>query len=55
MIDITIKDDCPKCHGRRQIKGKDGSISICFECLNSGRLDQHDKKMKDAHELGIRL
>ena len=50
-----IKDDCPKCHGLRQVKSKDGTVSICFECLTSGRLDQHDKKIKDASDFGIRL
>ena len=47
--------DCDKCKGARRIKEKDGTIHICFDCLNSGRLDQHDKKMKSAEELGIKL
>lgn len=51
------KDDCPKCHGERNIKEKDGTIHICFQCLASGKLDQHgDKtKIKDASEFGIKL
>jgi len=49
------KDDCPKCHGERQVKSKDGTISICFECLVAGRLDQHEKKLRDASDFGIRL
>ncbi len=47
--------DCPKCKGERRIKEKDGTIHICFDCLNAGRLDQHDKKMKSAQDLGIKL
>ena len=47
--------DCEKCKGTRRIKEKDGTIHICFDCLQSGRLDQHDKKLKDAHDLGIKL
>jgi DnaJ-class molecular chaperone len=46
---------CPKCNGKGTIKEKDGTIHICFDCLTSGRLDQHDKKLKDAEELGIKL
>jgi len=42
-----IKDDCPKCHGERKIKEKDGTIHLCFTCLAAGRLDQHDKVIKD--------
>jgi hypothetical protein len=52
---VEKKDDCPKCHGERQVKGKDGTISICFECLLAGRLDQHDKKVKSQDELGVRI
>ena len=46
---------CPKCNNTGQIKKKDGTISICFDCLLSGRLDQHDKKIRDAKDFGIRL
>jgi len=48
---------CPKCNNTGQIKKKDGTISICFDCLMSGRLDQHgDKgKMRDAKDFGIKL
>lgn len=52
---VEIKDDCPKCHGKRNVTDKDGTIHICFECLTSGRLDQHDRKMKSAEEMGIKL
>jgi hypothetical protein len=50
-----VKDDCPKCHGTRKVMSKDGTISICFLCLTEGRMDQHDKKIKDASDFGIRL
>jgi ribosomal protein L37AE/L43A len=46
---------CPKCNNTRMIKEKDGTIHICFDCLNSGRLDQHEKKLKDAKDFGIKL
>jgi DnaJ-class molecular chaperone len=41
-----IKDDCPKCHGTRKIMTKDGTISICFQCLTEGRMEQHGKTQK---------
>ena len=46
------KDDCPTCHGERQIKDRDGTIHLCFTCLAAGRMDQHDKVIKDS---GIRI
>jgi DnaJ-class molecular chaperone len=46
---------CPKCQGKGRIKKKDGTISICFDCLQNGSMDQHDKKVRDASEFGIRL
>jgi hypothetical protein len=46
---------CSKCNNTGKIKEKDGTIHICFDCLQSGRLDQHDKKLKSAEELGIKL
>jgi hypothetical protein len=49
------EQDCPKCHGTGRIREKDGTIHICFDCLQAGRLDQHDKKLKDASDLGIKL
>ena len=49
------KYDCDKCKGARRIKERDGTIHICFDCLQSGRLDQHDKKLKNAQDLGIKL
>ncbi len=47
--------DCQKCRGERRIREKDGTIHICFDCLQAGRLDQHDKKLKNAQDLGIKL
>jgi len=46
---------CQKCKGTGQIKEKDGSIHICFDCLQAGKMDQHEKKLKDASDFGIRL
>ena len=46
---------CAKCGGAGRIKEADGTIHICFDCLREGRLDQHNKEIKDAKELGIRL
>jgi Ribonuclease G/E len=51
----TTKNVCEKCKGTGIIKEKDGTVHICFDCLNSGRLDQHNKNIKDASDLGIKL
>jgi len=46
---------CQKCKGTGRIKEENGSIHTCFDCLSKGKMDQHDKKMKSAEELGIKL
>ena len=48
---------CPKCNNTFQIKEKNGTIHICFDCLVNGKMDQHgDKtKMRDAKDFNIRL
>ena len=47
--------DCPKCRGTGRVKEKDGTIHVCFDCLNDGGMDQHDKNLKSADELRIKL
>jgi len=49
------RKDCPKCKGEGRVKKADGTISICFDCLKSGDMDQHDKKIKSQSELGVKL
>jgi hypothetical protein len=39
---------CPKCKGKGIVRGEDGSVSTCFDCLMNGRLDQHNKNVKDS-------
>ncbi|MEM3091236.1 MAG: hypothetical protein QXU39_01075 [Candidatus Pacearchaeota archaeon] len=51
----TEENVCKKCGGKKIIKEKDGTIHTCFECLEKGRLDQHDKNPKTAEELRIKL
>lgn len=46
---------CEKCKGTGRVKHEDGSVTTCFDCLLKGNLDQHDKKLKSAEELGMRL
>jgi hypothetical protein len=33
--------NCPKCHGTGRVKEKDGTIHICFDCLNADVFEQH--------------
>ena len=56
MVDINNKPSiCEKCRGTSMIKDKNGTVHICFDCLKAGRLDQHDKKIRDASDFGIKL
>lgn len=45
-------EKCPKCKGLGIIKEKDGSVHVCYECLEKGRLDVHSKNLKDS---GLRI
>ena len=49
------RKDCPKCKGEGNYKTKEGTITICFDCLNSGSMDQHETKIKEAKDYGIKL
>lgn len=49
------REDCPKCKGTGRVKEKNGTIHICYDCLLSGKMDQHDKNVKSAEELRIKL
>ena len=40
--------DCPKCKGTGMVRDKDGTIHICFDCLNAGVFEQHGNP-KDSH------
>ncbi len=39
---------CVKCNNTGRIKKEDGSISICFDCLTNGNMDQDERVMKDS-------
>jgi hypothetical protein len=47
--------NCSKCKGTGRVKHPDGTVSICFTCLQDGSLDQHNSELKDASDLGIKL
>ena len=40
-------ETCKKCHGTGIVKEADGSCHTCWDCLNSGRLNQHSKELPD--------
>ena len=40
--------DCPKCNGTGRVRDKDGTVHACYDCLFSGRMDQHTKDLKDS-------
>ncbi|MEM4325918.1 MAG: hypothetical protein QXU40_01295 [Candidatus Pacearchaeota archaeon] len=48
-------ETCPKCKGTGVVKEKDGTVHTCFDCLIKGKLDQHDKNIKSAEDLRIKL
>lgn len=39
--------ECPKCKGTRRIR-VNGTIQPCWDCLNSGEMDQHSKEIKES-------
>lgn len=38
---------CPKCHGHGRIIRADGSVTTCFDCLQNGRFEVHEKDLKE--------
>jgi hypothetical protein len=46
---------CEKCKGEGTIREKDGTIHICYKCLQDGSMDQHEKKIRDAKDFGLRM
>ena len=44
MEDPRKREVCGKCHDTGMVKEKDGTIHTCFDCLNSGRMEQHGKQ-----------
>ncbi len=39
---------CEKCHGKGVVKEKDGTVHVCWDCLQSGELDVHSKNLPDS-------
>jgi len=49
------RENCPKCKGTGRIREKDGTIHVCYDCLLDGGMDQHNKDLKSAEDLRIKL
>jgi len=49
------RESCPKCRGEGRVVEKNGTIHVCFDCLLDGGMDQHDKNLKSAEDLRIKL
>ena len=49
------RENCQKCRGTGRVKEKDGTIHVCYDCLKDGGMDQHDKDLKSAEDLRIKL
>jgi len=47
-MDETETKVCPKCKGAMRIQDADGTIRPCWDCLLSGKMDQHSKKPKES-------
>jgi len=45
---LSNSSKCLKCKGTGIVKEADGSVHVCFDCLNAGRLDVHSKDLKDT-------
>jgi DnaJ-class molecular chaperone len=50
--DIKNSEICLKCKGTGIVKEKDGSVHVCWDCLNNGKLDVHSKNVKES---GLRI
>lgn len=43
-----MEEKCPKCNNTGIVKEKTGTIHVCFDCLQKGRLDVHTKNVPDS-------
>jgi len=50
-----MDEECIECHNTLRIKDKNGTIHPCYKCLLEGKMDQHNKNIKDAKDLGIKF
>lgn len=39
---------CVKCKGTGIVKEKNGSVHVCWDCLQCGKLDVHSKNVPDS-------
>ena len=39
---------CQKCQDTGIVREKSGQVHVCFDCLQSGKLDVHSKKVPDS-------
>lgn len=49
------RDSCLKCKGEGRVVEKNGTIHVCYDCLADGGMDQHDRNLKSAEDLRIKL
>ena len=45
---MTEEEKCKKCNGTGIVKEADGSVHVCWDCLNNGKMNQHSQDVKDA-------
>ncbi len=41
-----MENGCPKCNGTGIVKDENG-VHVCWDCLESGKMDVHSKKLPD--------
>ena len=46
---------CQDCKGTLRVKERDGTIHPCYKCLSAGKMDQHEKNIKNASDYGLKL
>ena len=45
--------DCMKCHGTGIVKDANGSIHTCWDCLASGQMDTHSKRVDEFKQIKV--
>jgi hypothetical protein len=53
LLIMETEPICKKCNDTGKVTDKDGTIHTCFDCLISGRLDNHSKKLPDHPEIKL--
>lgn len=52
---MESEERCRKCNNTGIVKEDNGVSHTCFDCLLSGKMDQHTNNIRDSKSFGVRI